>query len=277
MKRGFSVSVINVMLVLCLAPVALQAAWEYRAKPADLAHEKDVAPDTVNRIIQNFLVASGQKDILYGDRCFRLSGSNVTAWDTLVGVEDIKYSSTFIPPNKGYSRYSFYKSGATRTVDEVYDGSNVWVLSRVFGAPRVEEESFASRAGYAIRIFPSLVLTDPNLQPDWIAYRGKEMLGNREMYRIEFGYVSLENIQLLFDAKTFLLMEIRSRGSFQPGGARVNWRYRIPHYTKEGAYYLPAKSEVYIGSTVIESIVYEEGGFSDTWDEYVFTTRKLKR
>lgn len=93
----------------------------------------------------------------------------------------------------GYIKNSFYYQGATRSTYSIYDGTHVWDLSRIIGAPEVEEFSVANRIFSAIKIMPSLFLMDPNMKPEWVAYGGKESYGDREEY---FGSTLLTSLEI---------------------------------------------------------------------------------
>lgn len=261
---------------LILLSLNLYGDWDYRVKPSDDLHHNDVSVDSVNQIIKNYLVVSGSREILEGKKALKMSGKSKTAWDKMIAVDYSDYEVLFAPPNKGYLKISFYKRGATRTIYEIYDGTFVWSLSHIFGDPKVENYKVGDRARMAMKILPALIFVDPNLQPDWVIYHGKDFLNDREVYKVEFGYLSLENIQFFFDAKTFLLMEVRSRGELSEGGAIIDWKYRLLRYEKQGESYLPGYCESYGGSSILESVEFTGFQFLDTWDEAIFNTRKLR-
>jgi len=48
----------------------------------------------------------------------------------LIGIEDFDYEVVFLPPKRGYRKMTCYKSDATRSVYEIYDGALAWNLDR---------------------------------------------------------------------------------------------------------------------------------------------------
>lgn len=250
--------------------------WNYTIKPDESRHDKDFEVDAVNQIIKNYLTVSGHRQIFEENRALKMSGRNKTAFDKLIGVDICEYEVLFVQPNKGYLKLSFYNRGATRTFYEIYDGKFVWSLAKMISPPKIEKYGVGDRALIDIKILPSLLFFDPNVQPEWVIYKGKEAIGDRELYQIEFGYTNLENIQLFFDSKTFLLTEIRSRALWMEGIPAVDWKYRILRYRKYDGLYLPVNYQLYAGSSIMESIEFTDCQFVDEWDEDIFNTRSLE-
>ena len=271
-----SKSIFSLCVLFFISCIRTHGDWNYTVKPAESKHSNDVGVDAVNQIIKNYLTVSGHRQIFEGKSVFKMSGKNKTAWDKLLGIDVCDYEVLLIQPNKGYLKFSFYNRGATRTFYEIYDGVFVWSLAKTYGAPKVEKYGFANRAQIGITILPSLLFFDPNLQPEWVVYQGKESIGDRELYQIEFGYTNMENIRLLFDAETFLLTEIRSRGIWMEGSPTLDWKYRILKYKKYEDLYLPVNFELYAGSSIIQTIEFTDYQFVDKWDQGVFNSRLLE-
>lgn len=255
----------------------LYGDWDYTVKPDENRHDKDFEVNAVNQIIKNYLTVSGHRKIFEEKKALKMSGRDNTAWDKLFGIDVCDYTVFFIRPNRGYLEYSFYNRGATRTFYEIYDGTFAWSLAKMVGPPKVETYNYAQRVLFGIKLLPSLLFFDPNLQPEWVVYKGKKSFGDCELHEIEFGYTNMENIQLFFDSNTFLLAEIRWRVSlFEEKGPDVDWKYRILRYKKYDDLYLPVNYELYSGNTIMHSIELADCEFVNEWDEKIFNSRSLE-
>lgn len=257
-------------IVLMCSP--LHGTWNYTVKPQNSSHRKDVKLSAANKVIKNHLIASGHRKLMQEKRALKMSGSLNSAWDKIVGINLFDYEALFIYPNRGFTTMSFYHSDRTRTIFDIYDGASVWTLTKTFGSPKVDHQRSAQRLEYGIQLLPSLLFFDPNLEPDWVAFKGKISVGRRASFQIEFGYNNRNNILLLFDKKTSLLTEIRSRGTWKQEGPTVDWSYRIDRYRKFNDLYLPVKCEVVAGGTIIETVEYNNFQFLETWDTSLFNS-----